>query len=202
MSKVKNWLARTRGKTRNHKHLYDIISKSRYNAMMPEHKVKYRFFEEDGKYHLLPSQLWPHVIAGEHSVRQKKLNNNARAARLLKMQGPPNAPSLIRSKTKRLPTSSKMTPTGSPLSPSTPQRTTTRKNTPKNKTNTVPFKLNAYNDDVQIKIREYLRTQHKTLDDTLTKLHSYNADFQDMILLYIRQGNTLKEAFDLADDLN
>jgi hypothetical protein len=55
---------------------------------------------------------------------------------------------------------------------------------------------------VQIKIREYLRTQHKTLDDTLTKLHSYNAGFQDMILLYIRQGNTLKEAFDLADDLN
>lgn len=190
-SKFLNFLATARGKTRNHKHLYDVISKSRYNAMNPQHKVKYRLSEEDGKYHLLPGDQWPHVIEAEraeNSARQKRLNNNARAARLLKMQGPPPAHSLPRSR-RHLPKSSIMTPTGSPLSPST--RRNKSRNTPEQ---------NMY-DIIRRKFEEYAKEEGISYRRSIQKLESYREDLQAGILDYIKEGHSVDEAFKIADVL-
>ena len=183
-----NFLATARGTVRNHKHLYDIISKSRYNAMNPQHKVKYRLSEEDGKYHLLPGDQWPHVIEAERSARHKRLNNNARAARLLKMQGPPSAHSPLRSR-RHLPKSSIMTPTGSPLSPST------RRNRSRN---TSGQNIDAI---VHKKLVEYAEEEGMSYDKSVEKLNSYSKKFQAKIIHYIKEGNSLHEAFKIADVL-
>ena len=187
-SKFLNFLATARGKTRNHKHLYDVISKSRYNAMNPQHKVKYRLSEEDGKYHLLPGDQWPHVIEAERSTRQRRLNNVARAARLLKMQGPPSAHSLPRSR-QHVPKSFIMTPTGSPLSPST--RRNRSRNTPVQ---------NAY-DIIRTKFEEYAKNEGISYRKSIKKLESYREDLQAGILDYIKEGHSVHEAFKIAEVL-
>ena len=189
VSRLLNLLATARGTTRNHKHIYPIITKARYNAMDPMHKVLYRRSEEDGKYHLLPDNEWPHVKA----ARTRKLNANARNARLLKMSQPPPVYSPARSRMSkgslRLPNSSIMTPTGSPLSPST-RRNTTAKNT---------RRLNTYDKDVQLKIVEYMNEKGKTVDETLRKLDSYSPELKDLILLSVGNGASLEEAFETAE---
>jgi hypothetical protein len=167
--------------------------------MDPNHKVKYRHSEKDGKYHLLPGDEWPHVIAAreraarrraeEVSARSKGVNNNARAARLAKMSQPP-AESFLpprRPKYTPLPRSFTMVPTGSPLSG---RRNTTRRNT---------RTLNTYDQDVQQKIIEYTEETGKTVHATLQKLKQYSPEFQDLIIYSLANGGSLQEAFDNAD---
>jgi len=205
VSRLLNLLATARGTTRNHKHIYPVITKGRYNAMDPLHKVKYRL-EANGKYHLLPDNEWPHVVreaaerraaeavvaeqrAEEAAARSKNLNRNARTRRFSKMSVPPATQSPRRSKYPQIPSSFKMSSTGSPLSPST-RRNTTARNT---------RRLNTYDKEVQLSVLEYMNQKGKTVDETLRKLDSYSQELQDLILLSVGNGASLEEAFETAD---